>query len=302
MTAGNNLGPPGDRDGEGRASPDPANVEKVVTKPPNYSRQTSPPRRHDAPYDESAARDLDSAIRVVARQIHIAWEALVALVNEAKAGEIHKALGFPSWTAYIADALDGQWRIERDKRGEVVKFLADQGMSQRAIVKVTGIGKGTVYRELAQVPQLGQLITGLDGKTYPRPQPREDDGESDEDFLARMKAEDAGGAFTIPATIEDVAARLNQFGKDQRRLQRITFDMAFTALQEQPNDARRAARELGLHIRWMRTLVVWGMEDGRSIEDIADDMGVSVGMVEDYLDAPTSSNDEFLAAVCGQVL
>jgi hypothetical protein len=48
-------------------------------------------------------------------------------------------------------------------------------MSQRAIVKVTGIGKGTVYRELAGAP-LGQVITGTAGKSYrpkrkPKPKP-----------------------------------------------------------------------------------------------------------------------------------
>ena len=48
-------------------------------------------------------------------------EALYALVEEAKAQNIHEALGFPSWTAYVADALDGQWKVERDKRGEVVR-------------------------------------------------------------------------------------------------------------------------------------------------------------------------------------
>jgi hypothetical protein len=75
-------------------------------------------------FNESTARELDGAIRAVARQVHLAREALVALVEAAKAQHIHEALGFPSWTAYIADALDGQWRVERDKRGEVVKFLA----------------------------------------------------------------------------------------------------------------------------------------------------------------------------------
>ena len=59
---------------------------------------------------QQLAWDLDTAIRAVARQMHIAWEALVALVNEAKATNIHLTLGFPGWTAYIADALDGQWK------------------------------------------------------------------------------------------------------------------------------------------------------------------------------------------------
>jgi hypothetical protein len=193
-------------------------------------------------YDETAARQLDADIRGLAGQAHIVIEALYALVDEAKAAEIHVALGFPSWPAYIADALDGQWKLERDKRGEVVRFLASQGMSQRAIAAVTGAGKGTIGRELAGAP-LGQVITGLDGKTYPRPEPREDDGEeeSDEDFLARTQAEyiertpiirasidippgveePGARARRITRDIDEIAAQYNQITTDVRQLERF---------------------------------------------------------------------------------
>lgn len=120
--------------------------------------------------DESSAHDLDTAIRAIARQVHIALDALYTLVEQARATNIHEALGFPSWTAYIADALDGQWKLKRDKRAEVVRFLAEQGMSQRAIAKVTGASRNTVHRDLDEVAQLSHLITGLDGKSYPRPE------------------------------------------------------------------------------------------------------------------------------------
>ena len=46
MTICNNLGPPGGQDGEGRATPDPAAVEKVATTPPiTNAHKTNPPRR-----------------------------------------------------------------------------------------------------------------------------------------------------------------------------------------------------------------------------------------------------------------
>jgi Homeodomain-like domain len=124
---------------------------------------------------EEYARELDSQIRQLAHHLHIAWEALQTLVLEARAANIHETLGYRSWTSYIVDALNGQWRVEKDKRGEVIRFLAEQGMSQRAIAATTGVGKSTVQRELSGAP-MDQviLICGLDGKCYPRPEPDDD--------------------------------------------------------------------------------------------------------------------------------
>ena len=180
------------------------------------------------------ARELDSQIRQLAHHAHVVLDALRVLVEEAQATKIHEVLGYPSWTAYLADALDGQWNslLDRDKRIEAIRFPAEQGMSQRAIAKVTGAGKGTVQREIARLDHLDHLITGLDGRMYPRPEPREDqlgppDEESDEEFLARLYAErearkDKNGrvTFTIPATIEEADEVARRIVGEQRRLRR----------------------------------------------------------------------------------
>ena len=240
-----------------------------------------------AMFDESTARDLDNAIRVVARQIHIAWAALVALVNEAKAGEIHKALGFPSWTAYVADALDGQWKLERDKRGEVVKFLAEQGMSQRAIARISGLGRTTVQRELEVAP-LGQLITGLDGKTYPRPEPQvaqpgPPDEESDEAFLARMTV--ASRTITIPGTVEEMIAMGQQIAEDEARLRRIKFEMELAAIAASDDSpAMKDAREFGLRMRYLGRLAREAIEDGMTIEEFAEKSECSAELISDHFD------------------
>jgi hypothetical protein len=165
------------------------------------------------------ARELDSQIRTLARHAHVVIEALYALVDEAKAANIHDTLGFPSWTAYIADALDGRWKVERDKRGEVVRFLAAQGMSTRAIAKTAGVSKGTVGRELAGAPSLGHLITGLDGKTYPRPEskPVEPD-QSDMDWVWRRLTEPG---LDTPATPKAALLLLPQVEANQRQMERI---------------------------------------------------------------------------------
>jgi hypothetical protein len=79
MSDEENLGPPGGRDGEGRATPGPANVEKVVTTPPiTYARHDSPPRRqcsrnivgrYASGWRDGFRRGAVDALRVAAREI-----------------------------------------------------------------------------------------------------------------------------------------------------------------------------------------------------------------------------------------
>jgi hypothetical protein len=134
----------------------------------------------------------------------------------------------------------------------------------------------------------------------------EDGGESDEEFLARIRAEheaskgaDGRATFTIPATIEELKPTMERLVEEIRRLTRIQFEKAFAAAAELPRGYRRDAREVGLQMRWMRTNVVWLMDDGMSIEEIAQAIGTSVSMVETYLEAPTSSNEEYFVIVFG---
>jgi hypothetical protein len=99
------------------------------------------------------AERLDKRIRLLADDINNKLTKLYELVELAKVGEIHVVLGFPSWTAYIADVFGGQVRLERDQRREVVGYLSGEGMSQRAIAETVGVGVGTVNRDLdARVP------------------------------------------------------------------------------------------------------------------------------------------------------
>ncbi|OBB76804.1 hypothetical protein [Mycobacterium sp. 852014-52144_SCH5372336] len=250
---------------------------------------------------EEYARELDSQIRTLAHHAHVVIEALAALVEQAKADSIHTTLGYASWTAYIADALDGQWKLERDKRGEVVRFLDAHGMSSRAIAKALGIGKGTVHRELEAAPRLGHLITGTDGRQYSVDdrEAREDGEESDEDFLARMQTESEarGRVIHIPATVEEAAEMAERITDEMRRLERILFDRAFIAVQKRPPGALRDAYEFGLYIRWRATRIRWLLNDGMSIEEIAEHVGESVDSVLDHLDAPQGTNEKFFADV-----
>ena len=104
-----------------------------------------------AALDIDAARRLDRRIRLMAQTISDSLAKLYELVQEAKDGQIHLALGYPSWTAYVADACKVEVRLDRDRRRELAGWLADEGMSQRAIAATLGVSKNTVTADVSQI-------------------------------------------------------------------------------------------------------------------------------------------------------
>jgi hypothetical protein len=93
------------------------------------------------------------------------WE----LIRDAYLREAWKPLGYGSWDMYCAAEFGtARLRVPREERAEVVGSLRDAGLSLRAIAAATGLGRGTVERELEGVPfGTGETkVTGLDGKTY----------------------------------------------------------------------------------------------------------------------------------------
>lgn len=161
--------------------------------------------------DAPSARRLTERIRLTAITVRDGVEKLQSLLEEAKEGHVHVALGYQSWPAYIADVMgDEPLRLSRDDRRELVHYLTGEGMSARAIGSTLGISKNTVTED-RQVSQFGTPepkgtaspgraafadpspgeavdaeviedsspdpvvapppITGLDGKTYTRSAP-----------------------------------------------------------------------------------------------------------------------------------
>lgn len=115
------------------------------------------------------ARRLTERIRIAAANYTDAKAKVLALVDEAKAGQAHVALGYKSWTAYLSDVLsDEPLRLARDERRELVEHLADQGMSNRAIAPIVGVSHVTVQTDLDAGGQKSttRTTTGLDGSTY----------------------------------------------------------------------------------------------------------------------------------------
>ena len=105
--------------------------------------------------DETAARKLDGRIRRMATAVRDQIQTLSGLIEEAKAGEVHAVLGYPSWTAYIADVFSSApLHLERVQRRELVGYLSGEGMSVRAIGQTVGAARNTVRDDLRQVGQI----------------------------------------------------------------------------------------------------------------------------------------------------
>ncbi len=141
--------------------------------------------------DESTARDLVDSIRRAGERM---WQQIV----RAFQGRAWIALGYSSWDEMCEHEFDGaRIKLPREERREVVASLSDAGMSTRAIGAAIGVSDGTVRNDMkpdagAQsyapadpddaitdaeiVEDVGPVdhkpITGLDGKTYPKPEPK----------------------------------------------------------------------------------------------------------------------------------
>lgn len=133
------------------------------------------------------AQRLTQQIKLTASGVRNGLFKLRNLIDEAKASNVWNILGYPSWTAYLVDALgDEPLRVSRDERHEIVGFLAGEGLSTRAIAPIVGVDNATVHRDLGRVadatpdtavtgevtPAVTREVTGLDGKTYPQPETR----------------------------------------------------------------------------------------------------------------------------------
>jgi len=155
------------------------------------------------------AERLTERIRLTATNLIEAKDKLEALLREAQEREVHAALGFASWTAYLAATFaDQPMVLPTAERREIVGLLAAEGMSTRAIAPIVGASKSAVDRdrqvsrtgtptprhvdtttgEITETAGAGEAptragftedtspapatVTGLDGKTYTRPAPK----------------------------------------------------------------------------------------------------------------------------------
>lgn len=108
--------------------------------------------------------------RTLTDRIKIAVEGTWQLIREAYTSRTWAVLGYDNWDAYCtAEFGETRLKLPREERQEIVASLRDSGLSVRAIASATGVGYGTVTRDLSATDPGGSVatpITGVNGKTY----------------------------------------------------------------------------------------------------------------------------------------
>ena len=148
-------------------------------------------------------------------------EALWGKIATAYTERAWAALGYESWDVYCIQEFGSlRLRLPREERAEMVTSLRHAGLSNRSIASATGISEPTVRRDQktgasndaadavveAEIVEEPPLITGTDGKTYPRhkPKPKPDVPKP--------------SPITIPDTIEGAATRPESAEAEEKRL------------------------------------------------------------------------------------
>lgn len=125
------------------------------------------------PLSEGKAKQLDKKIRLASIKVADNTATLLDLLEEAAVGQIHVALGYPSWTAYVKEAVTIS-PADVNERKALVSLMSGKGMSQRAIAAVAGVNQATVSRDLSEGDAPASTeTTGVDGKTYKREKKQE---------------------------------------------------------------------------------------------------------------------------------
>jgi len=119
------------------------------------------------PMSKTAAKALHKKVQSATTKILTQREVLFDLLEEAAAGQIHVALGYASWPAWLADAVN-YTPLDLTERQELVRAFSAKGASQRAIAGMFNISQSTAGRDLEGVEFEDNTVTSLSGKTVAR--------------------------------------------------------------------------------------------------------------------------------------
>lgn len=213
---------------------------------------------------EVEAKRLTDRIRLLAETVAEQVEKMADLIDQAIVGSAWLALGYQSWTAYVAEEFGGILpRLDREPRREFIRELNSRGMSTRAIAPVVGVDNATVSRDLARVasatpetPQGGEetsatdsigasearkpdakvedtprpAVTGLDGKRYAPPvavRPKATEADLSEVLDGTPSVQDARYMAALMKQLREVAA-VHQF--EPERIAALADDVTVAAI------------------------------------------------------------------------
>lgn len=198
------------------------------------------------------AQRLDQRLKLTIESIDNSLFKLRNLLDEAKTSNSWSVLGFPSWTAYFVSLFEGRTtQLPADQRREITGYLAEEGLSSRAIAPVVGVSDRMVRKDLAsggnqvptsleddvveaieetEEPTAGEAgvparhVTGMDGKQYGVPIQKKPNRRA------------------LPAVLHDV---VNDLRRVIDRLDRVATDDRFPAHRAQfANDYERLLNSL----------------------------------------------------------
>jgi hypothetical protein len=164
----------------------------------------------------SASNKLTGDVNKVA----VDTKALLALVNEAQTGQIHKALDYASWTAWFKDTV----RIEPAnpvERKMLVRLMNGEGLPQRATAAALGISQKTADRDLDGVETSqgdSTTVTTATGKTYPKHPKQKAEPEAAEPEVLDVESEEIPDEGDPEPTVSTPATVLKEFGTEMDNL------------------------------------------------------------------------------------
>ncbi|MFF0009621.1 hypothetical protein ACFYQT_40205 [Streptomyces tibetensis] len=183
--------------------------------------------------------------RTLTDRIKVALEGTWLLIQEAYTSRAWAALGYRTWDAYVdAEFRTARLALPKEERAETIQSLRSAGMSTRAIASATGVGVGTVHRDLATVPNgtpAGQSVMGVDGRVYSESREAVRRPITDEDLLAGDDWVQPDGPAVEPSATppaatpkpkrrplpEALAEASRDYARAAERLARITEDDRF---------------------------------------------------------------------------
>jgi transposase len=205
------------------------------------------------PMTKTKAKALDKKVRTATEKITTQRDALFDLLEEAAAGQIHVALGYASWPAWLADAVN-YTPVDMTERQELVKAFSAKGASQRAIAGMFNVSQKTIDRDLEGEEFEDDTVTSLTGVTVPRNKKKtttttvvveEEEDEEEQvkpttaaDLVAEFDVEAANAHNAVAAMLEIMTepkwpgarkrvgkAHLNHLGEWMESLQTIGDDL-----------------------------------------------------------------------------